>query len=52
MGRPPTVDGLRAAGDAAGGISAEIGNQVGHLLRFQQATDGSPRDHDLLYTLG
>lgn len=49
MGRPPTINGLCATGNATGSVGAEIGDQVCYLFWLQEATDGSFCDHDLLH---
>src|SRR5947209_18556193 len=49
--RPTTVNRLRAARNAAGGIGAEESGELRYLSRLQQAVDGPLRHHDFFYHL-
>src|SRR5205823_890396 len=51
MSGPAAVNCLCTASNTTGGIGTEIADQVCHLFRLQQATDGSFGDHDLLHNL-
>src|SRR5436305_2054717 len=48
---PTTVNALRATSNATGSITTQVGHELRHLMRLQQAANRPLRHHNLLHHL-